>query len=87
MPKETDFLQPKLTLAELGIQLMASKLFQNNSQMLGMLFFTTRVDQDVINEDDDKLSNSSMNTWFIKFMKYVGALLNPKDITVNSYWP
>jgi hypothetical protein len=55
--------------------------------MLGMLFFTTRVDQDVINEDDDKLSNSSMNTWFIKFMKYVGALLNPKDITVNSYWP
>jgi hypothetical protein len=29
----------------------------------------------------------SMNTLFIKYMKYAGALIKPKDITVNSYNP
>jgi hypothetical protein len=33
------------------------------------------------------LSNSSINTLFIRFMKKVGALVSPKGITVNSYWP
>ena len=28
-----------------------------------------------------------MNTLFIKFMKNAGALVKPKDITVNSYKP
>jgi hypothetical protein len=28
-----------------------------------------------------------MNTFFIKYMKYAGALVKPKDITVNSYNP
>jgi hypothetical protein len=28
-----------------------------------------------------------MNTLFIKFMKKAGALVRPKDITVNSYNP
>jgi hypothetical protein len=28
-----------------------------------------------------------MNTLFIRYMKYVGAFVNPKGITVNSYKP
>jgi hypothetical protein len=55
MPKKQNFLQPESTLAELGIELMVSKSLQNNSEMLRMLLFTLRIDQDVINEDHDKL--------------------------------
>jgi hypothetical protein len=33
------------------------------------------------------LSRYSMNTLFIKYMKYVGAFVNPKGMTVNSYKP
>jgi hypothetical protein len=31
------------------------------------------------------LSNSGMNTEFIKYMKYAGVLVSPNDITKYSY--
>jgi hypothetical protein len=31
------------------------------------------------------LSNSGMNTEFIRYMKYAGALVSPNDITKYSY--
>jgi hypothetical protein len=34
---------------------MVSKSLKNNSKMLRMLFFTLGIDQDVVNEDHDKL--------------------------------
>jgi hypothetical protein len=55
MSKKRNFLQLESTLAELDIELMVSKSLQNNSEMLRMLFFTLGIDQDVINEDHDKL--------------------------------
>jgi hypothetical protein len=55
MSKKQNFLQPESTLAELGIELMVTKSLQNSSEMLCMLFFTLGIDQDVINEDHDKL--------------------------------
>jgi hypothetical protein len=55
MPKKWNFLQPESTHAELGIELMVSKSLQNNLEMLRMLFFTLGIDQDVLNEDHDKL--------------------------------
>jgi hypothetical protein len=55
MSKKRNFLQSESTLAELGIELMISKSLQNNSEMLCMLFSTLGIDQDVINEDHDKL--------------------------------
>jgi hypothetical protein len=55
MSKKQNFLQPESTLTELGIELMVSKSLQDNSEMLHMLFFTLGIDQDVINEDHDKL--------------------------------
>jgi hypothetical protein len=55
MPKERDFLQPKITLAKLGIQLMLSQLLQHKPQMLLMLLLILGVNQDVINEHHNKL--------------------------------
>jgi hypothetical protein len=55
MSKKRNFLQPECTLAELGKELMVSESLQNNSEMLCMLFFVFGIDQDVINEDHDKL--------------------------------
>jgi hypothetical protein len=34
-----------------------------------------------------KLSNSNMNTEFIRYIKCVGALVSPSDITNYSYNP
>jgi hypothetical protein len=55
MSEKRNFLQPEITLAELGIELMVSKSLQNNSEMLCMLFFTLGIDQDVVNKDHDKI--------------------------------
>jgi hypothetical protein len=53
--KKRNFLQPESTLAEFGIELMVSRSLQNNSKMSHMLFFTLGIDQDIVNEDHDKL--------------------------------
>jgi hypothetical protein len=87
MAKKWYFLQPECTLAELGIELMVVKSLQDNTKVLLMLFFILRVDQDVVNEDHDKLVPSGMNTEFIRYMKYAGALVSPNDITKYSYNP
>jgi hypothetical protein len=55
MSKKRNFLQPESTLAEFGIELMVPKSLQNNAEMAHMLFFTLGIDQDVVNEDNDKL--------------------------------
>jgi hypothetical protein len=55
MSEKRNFHQPESTLAELGIELMISKSLQNNSEMLRMLFFALGINQDVVNEDQDKL--------------------------------
>jgi hypothetical protein len=53
--KKRHFLQSECTLAELGIEWMVVKSLQDNTKMLLMLFLILGVDQDVINEDHDKL--------------------------------
>jgi hypothetical protein len=55
MSEKRNFLQLESTLAKLGIELMVLKSLQNNSEMLCIIFFTLRIDQDVINEDHNKL--------------------------------
>jgi hypothetical protein len=47
--------QPELTLAVLGIELMIMQTLKYNAEMLFMLFFILRIDQDVVNEDHNKL--------------------------------
>jgi hypothetical protein len=53
--KKRYFLQPKYTFAELDIELMVTESLQDNTKVLLMLFFILGVDQDVVNEDHDKL--------------------------------
>jgi hypothetical protein len=53
--QELDFGQPELTLAKLCIQLMIMQSLKHNAEMLFVLFLTLRKDQDVVNEDHDKL--------------------------------
>jgi hypothetical protein len=55
MSMKRNFLQLESTLTELGIELMVTKSLQNNVEILHMLFFTLGIDQDVINDDHDKL--------------------------------
>jgi hypothetical protein len=55
MSKERNFLQSEITLAEFGIELMVLKSLQNNTEILHMLFFALGIDQDIVNEDNDKL--------------------------------
>jgi hypothetical protein len=55
MSKKRNLLQPESTLAEFDIKLMVSKSLQNNAEMPRMIFFSLGIDQDVINEDNDKL--------------------------------
>jgi hypothetical protein len=53
--KKGYLLQPECTFVELGIELMVVKSLQNNIKMLLMLFFILGVEQDVVNENHDKL--------------------------------
>jgi hypothetical protein len=55
MSKKRNLIQPESTLAEFGVELMVPKSLQNNMKMPLMLFFTIGIDQDVVNEDHDKL--------------------------------
>jgi hypothetical protein len=86
-PRNRTSFSQKAHLLKLGIELMVSKSLQNNSEMLHMLLFTLGIDQDAVNEDHDNLSNSDMNTEFIRYMKCAGALVNLNDITKYSYNP
>jgi hypothetical protein len=51
MPKVGDFGKPKLTLGELGVEAMFTKLFENEAKMLFMLFFRFGVDKNVVKID------------------------------------
>jgi hypothetical protein len=55
MSKKQNYPYPESTLAEFDIKLVVSKSLQNKSEMPRMLLFALGVDQDVINEDHDKL--------------------------------
>jgi hypothetical protein len=45
------FGKPKLTLGELGVEAMFTKLFENEAKMLFMLFFRSGVDKNVVKID------------------------------------
>jgi hypothetical protein len=55
MTQELNFTQPEFALAELRIKLMITQLRKHTAEMLFMLLLTLRKEQDVVNEDHDKL--------------------------------
>jgi hypothetical protein len=52
-----------------------------------MFFQGATIDQNVVYVDDHKSSNHSRKMSFMKVQNVVGALVNPKGITMNSYEP
>jgi hypothetical protein len=87
MTKKGYFLQPECTLTELGIELMATKSLQNNPKILRVLFFILGVDQDVINEDHDKLVQLRHEYRVHQVHKMCGSIDESKSITKYSYNP
>jgi hypothetical protein len=53
--QEWNFIQPEFTLVVLHIELMVTQSLKHNAEMSFMLFLILRMDQDVINEDHNKL--------------------------------
>jgi hypothetical protein len=53
--QEQDFINPEFTLAQLCIQLVLSQSLQYHPQMICMLFFALRINQNVINKYHHKL--------------------------------
>jgi hypothetical protein len=53
--QELNLVQLELALAKLRIELMITQSLKHNAEMLFMFFLTFRKDQDIINEDHDKL--------------------------------
>jgi hypothetical protein len=60
---------------------------QNDPIMLLMFFFSFEYIRMSSMNTMTNLSNSGMNTEFIRYMKCVGALVSPNDITKYSYNP
>jgi hypothetical protein len=74
MPKVRDFLQPKITLAKLGIQLLLSQHLQHKPQMFLMLLLIFGLNQDVINEHHHKL-NQVLHKNFVHQIYEVGRCI------------
>jgi hypothetical protein len=83
--KKWNFLQPESTLAEFDIELMVLKPLQNNVEMSRMLFFTLKIDQDVVNEDHDKLVQLRHEYGVHHVHKICRSIGEPNDITKYSY--
>ena len=66
---------------------MISKTLKNDAQVFGMVFLIPGINKDVVNENHDKLVKLRINTEFMRYMKYAGAFVRPKDITKYSYNP
>jgi hypothetical protein len=81
--QELNFGQTELTLAELCILLMITQSLKYNAEVLFMLL-TLRKDQDVINEDHNKLVQLFHENRLYQVQEVSGALVNPKDITRYS---
>jgi hypothetical protein len=73
MTQELNFAQPELALAEIRIKLMITQLQKHTAEMLFMLFLTLRKDQDVINEDHNKLIHLFHENWVHKVHEVSGG--------------
>jgi hypothetical protein len=48
-------IQPEFTLGKLSIELMVSKMLENNVQVLSMIFLILGINKDVINKNHNEL--------------------------------
>ena len=87
MTEEWNLVNPELTLAELGIQLMLPQSLQHESQMLLMLFFCLGEDQNIINEDHHENIQIIHEDHVHQMHEESRGIGQPKDMTVYSYSP
>jgi hypothetical protein len=66
---------------------MCSESSEDNSEVMLMTLATFGVDQDVVNEDYNKLIQLFHKYLIHKIHEKAGALVSPNGITVNSYCP
>lgn len=57
---------------------------QNNPQMVHMFLLIPRINEDMINNDDNEQVRYYLNTLFIKSIKDAEALFSTYDIVKNS---
>lgn len=57
---------------------------QNNPQMVHMFLLIPRINEDMINNDDNEQVRYCLNTLFIKSIKDAEALFSTYDIVKNS---
>ena len=55
MTKIKNLIEPKLTLGELGVELMFPELIKNQTQVLGMIFLVLRENQNVVEIDQNEV--------------------------------
>jgi hypothetical protein len=55
MPKESYLFQPEFTFTEFGIKLVCPEFSEDDPKVMLMVFAVLGVDEDVVNEDYDKL--------------------------------
>ena len=63
---------------------MILKGLKDNSEVIGVILFTLRIDQNIINKYNDKQVKKLMEHSIHKSIKAIGALVNLKDMTKNS---
>jgi hypothetical protein len=51
--------------------------------MFGMLFLIFGIDEDIVDEDHYEVVELRHKHGFMRYMKYTGAFVRPKDITKN----
>jgi hypothetical protein len=84
MTKKCNLHQQEFALAKFGIQLVSSELFQYQSQMFLMFFFDFGVNQNVVDEDNNKLI-LVLHKHLIHEIHEIGwGICSPKDIMVYS---
>jgi hypothetical protein len=79
--QERYFSQPELAFVKFSIELMFPQSLKHNVEMPLMFFLVLRIDQDMINEDHDKLVKLFHEYGVHQIHEVSGALVNPKDIT------
>jgi hypothetical protein len=87
MSKEMHFCHPKFACLKFSIQLVFFQPLEHLLEMLHMRFHRVIIDQNVIYVYDHKIIKPFSKNVIMKVQNMVGALVNPKGITKNSYEP
>jgi hypothetical protein len=87
MSKEIHFRHPKFAFLKLGIQFVFSQPLEHLLKMLHMFLHKIVIDQNVVYVYNHEVVKPLLENVIHEVQNVVGALVNPKGITRNSYEP